>query len=118
MFLRLSRISSIVFGLLLFVTVSTTPYLAHADTSYRYTNTNFFSLPHDAPVGFKQDGLGGFVGHTTSGKLFRQYPIVTSASIRLHRFEIEDAFFYISDRGVFSAANDLVALSMYYTLVG
>ena len=114
--MRSQKVYSVVFGLLFFVAISTTPNAAHADTSYRYTNTNFFSLPHDAPVGFKQDGLGGFVGHTTSGKLFRQYPIVTSTAIRLHRFEIEDAFFYISDRGVFSASNDLVALSMYYTL--
>ncbi|MBP6881650.1 MAG: hypothetical protein KBC35_03415 [Candidatus Pacebacteria bacterium] len=78
-----------------------------------YTNDNFFTSEHDAPVSFEQDALGNFTGMTVSGKLFYQTNITNSLNIRLQRFSIDEAFFYISDRGMIVADTDTIALSIY-----
>ncbi len=80
-----------------------------------YTNDNFFTSEHDAPVSFSQDAYGNFSGMTISGKLFYQNNITNSLNIRLQRFAIDEAFFYISDRGIIVANTDTVALSIYLT---
>jgi len=38
--------------------------------------------------------------------------------VRLHRFSIDEAYFYISSVGLITAPNDLVALSIYLAQVG
>jgi len=78
-----------------------------------YTNDNFFTSEHDVPVSFSQDVFGNFTGVTATGKIFSQYLITNSLDIRLQRFTIDQAFFYISDRGVIVADTDTVALSIY-----
>jgi len=80
-----------------------------------YTNDNFHTATHDKPVSFAQDAAGNFSGYTESGKLFTQTIIANPLEIRLHRFVIDEAFFYISDRGVIWAPDDTVALSIYLT---
>jgi hypothetical protein len=80
-----------------------------------YTNDNFFTSEHDAPASFTQDTFGNFTGMTISGKLFYQTNITNSFNIRLQRFSIDEAFFYISDRGVIVADTDTIALSIYLT---
>ena len=70
------------------------------------------------PAWFEADVVhGGFYGYTTVGTYFTQRPVVTDSGVRLHKFTIAHVSFYISDRGVFAAENDLVALSTYFTLV-
>jgi hypothetical protein len=83
----------------------------------RYTNDNFFSSEHDKPVSFTQDAFGNFSGVTATGKFFYQMNITNSLNIRLQRFSVDEAFFYISDRGVIVAPSDAVALSIYLTRV-
>jgi hypothetical protein len=78
-----------------------------------YTNENFFSSEHDQPVSFTQDSVGNFSGMTISGKLFYQTNVTNAFTIRLQRFSIDEAFFYISDRGIIRAGSDTVALSIY-----
>jgi hypothetical protein len=78
-----------------------------------YTNDNWHTSTHDKPQWFTQVGPGSFVGATETGKSFRQYAVVLDPSIKLHRFEIDDAFFYISDRGIIWATDHLSALSIY-----
>jgi len=82
-----------------------------------YTNENFHSTPHSAPAWFTPDSNGGFHGETLSGSVFTQRPITNSLGIRLHKFQIDDAFFYVSDRGIIYAQSDVVALSMYLTRI-
>jgi len=89
------------------------PDFVLADGPERYTNDNFWSTPHEQPMTFMSDGFGGFYGYTVSGRLFEQKPILADRGVRLHRFQIEDAYFYISDRGVIRATDDLEALSHY-----
>jgi hypothetical protein len=81
-----------------------------------YTMDNFWTTEHEMPAWFLLDGDGGFYGETVSGTAFTQKPVVNNLSIRLHKFAIDEAFFYISDRGTFQAENDIKALSIYFTL--
>ena len=83
-----------------------------------YTNENFFTSKHDAPVSFVQDALGNFSGVTESGKTFTQRPVVTDIQVRLHRFAIDEAYFYVSSLGIILADNDTTALSIYLARVG
>jgi len=71
----------------------------------------------EEPAWFEVDSInGGFYGYTTVGTYFTQRPVVTDGGVRLHKFTIAHVSFYVSDRGVFYAENDLVALSTYFTL--
>jgi|AntRauTorckE6833_2_1112554.scaffolds.fasta_scaffold12336_3 hypothetical protein len=78
-----------------------------------YTNQNFWTSTHDQPVSFEQDVEGNFSGSTVTGKLFTQTNITNNLDIRLQRFAIDEAFFYISDRGIIIAPNNTTALSIY-----
>lgn len=78
-----------------------------------YTNESYFTLSHEKPARFYADGDGGFYGFTETNRPFYQRNIVNTLSIRLQRFQIDEAFFYITDKGVIYADNDIAALSMY-----
>lgn len=62
-------------------------------------------------------GSENFTGKTTDGQDFFQYRIVSDPTIRIQKFIIGDLQFYISDYGVFSANDDLQAISIYFSLV-
>jgi len=85
-----------------------------AEIPETYTNDNFWSSAHDQPLSFTQDKAGNFSGVTVTGKIFTQTNITNSANIRLQRFAIDKAFFYISDRGIIIAPNNVKALSVYF----
>ena len=87
--------------------------LAQAEVLPIYTNDSFLYSYHDAPVSFTQDEVGNFSGVTETGKNFQQNIVFNSLSIRLHRFSIDEAFFYVSDHGLIWADTDTVALSIY-----
>jgi hypothetical protein len=80
-----------------------------------YTNDNFWSSEHDQPVSFVGDGQGNFYGTTLTGKTFTQTAIENSLNVRIHKFLIDEAFFYITDHGVIKAETDIAALSIYLT---
>lgn len=84
--------------------------------AFTYTNGNLMSTPHEQPVYFTGDQTNGFWGYTESGRTFTQTPIENDLGFRIHKFAIDDAFFYITDRGIINAPNDLTALSMYFTI--
>jgi hypothetical protein len=92
-----------------------TPVSVHAHIPAVYTNDNFIDAQHDAPKSFSLDSSGGFYGITHSGKYFTQQPVINNLNIRLHKFAIDEASFYMSDKGLISAPSDLVALSIYLT---
>lgn len=73
----------------------------------------YLTAEHPAPTEFRADGTGGFVGVLDTGASFTQRPVVTDTSVRLHRFEVGDWHFYVSDRGAFTATTDLAAVSRY-----
>ena len=81
-----------------------------------YTNDNIWTSTHDQPVSFERDLEGNFFGYTQTGKSFSQINIENSLNIRLQKFSIDEAFFYVSDRGIITANSDIVALSIYLTL--
>jgi hypothetical protein len=82
-----------------------------------FTNSNFLTSEHAAPAWFELDGAGGFYGALTTGTLFTQKPITNDFGLKLHKFVIDDAWFYISDRGTIEAETDLMALSIYLAAV-
>jgi hypothetical protein len=93
-----------------------TPSLSEAAIPALYTNDNFWTSEHDKPLSFSVDALGNFEGVTETGKIFRQTNVPNSSSIRLQRFSIDEAFFYISDKGVIIANSDQEALEKYNVL--
>ena len=100
-------------GILSILCVIFLPGVVSASVPVLYTNDNFFSSYHDAPASLFQYETGGFYGYTETGKFYEQLPIQNLYDIKLHRFYIDDAYFYVSDRGVIAASDDLVALSIY-----
>ncbi len=81
-----------------------------------YTNDNFLTSTHEQPVSFTYDGFGGFYGYTVSGRLFTQTPVINTMGVKLQKFSIDKAFFYMSDKGQIWAKNDLAAISIYLTM--
>ena len=67
----------------------------------------------EKPVWFERDDFGGFYGETESGLSFTQRSIVNDYSIKLHKFTISNTFWYVTDKGIIEAGNDLVAISIY-----
>ena len=78
-----------------------------------YTNDNFLHRVHDAPTTFTRDAQGNFSGVTKTGKRFYQRVVTNTLSVRLQRFSIDEAAFYMSDRGLIWADTDTAALSIY-----
>lgn len=70
-------------------------------------------LLNEVPAWLVSDSFGGFYGETKTGLLFTQQSIVNDYSIKLHKFTISETFWYVTDRGVIEAGNDLVAISIY-----
>ncbi len=81
--------------------------------AFLYTQENIHYAYHEAPKSFSFDENGQAVGETISGIPFRQRNIVNDSNIRLQRFEIGLAYWYVSDKGVIWANSDLEALSIY-----
>ena len=113
MFTVRQRVVILTWSILVLLVASVMPLFSFSDLPARYTNNNFFTSYQDKPLTLAVDPYGGFIGYTEQGRVFRQYPIVTGTDIRLERFEIDDAFFYVSDRGIIVADNNLIALSIY-----
>lgn len=80
-----------------------------------YTSEHIWILPHTKPAWFESDGNGGFYGETLEGVAFTQSVIANQAGIKLHRFSIGTAYFYITDKGVIEAPSDIAAISIYLT---
>lgn len=90
-----------------------TPLVTAAAIPSLYTNDNFFTSEQDAPAQLFRQLNGDFYGFTSTGKYFTQVSVVNDAGVPLQKFSIDRAYFYISDRGVIKAENDLAALSIY-----
>lgn len=67
---------------------------------------------HSAPASFNDDGNGGFFGTTIDGYAFTQKPVLNQLQLKLHKFTIDEAFFYIGKNGAFTAHSDLAAVSI------
>jgi hypothetical protein len=107
----------VLIGLATLAIVFSLTQTAQAAIPETYTNDNFFTAVHDTPIAFWQDALGNFFGYTSTGKRFSQTTVANDSNVRLQKFTIDEAFFYVSDQGIIRAENDLMALSMYLTRV-
>lgn len=99
------------FVVLLFVCVPTSV------SGFVYTQENITTEYHEAPAHFEVTDAGEMVGATVSGMPFRQRNISNELGVRLQRFEIGLAHWYISDKGIIWAKNDITALSVYLSMV-
>lgn len=104
------NIRLILMTILLFVVPLSTSAFYLPDS---YTNSNFSQSYHDVPESFSRDSSGNFSGVTSAGKVFTQQYVTASISVRLQRFAIDDAYFYVSSKGIINAESDIQALSMY-----
>jgi hypothetical protein len=105
-------------GLLVFCLMLVSVHPVSAIVPSVYTNANFFLMTHDKPVSFTQDPFGNFSGFTESGKYFTQRTVTSSVQVRLQRFAIDEAHFYVSNLGVIEAETDTIALSIYLARAG
>ncbi len=83
-----------------------------------YTNSNIVLTPHPEPETFTVSECGEIFGLTVSGISFYQRNISNDIT-RLQRFRIQEAWWYISDRGIIGfgdGLSDIQALSIYLTL--
>ena len=87
------------------------PYSAFA----YYTNDNIDYIYHQPPVWFVQETSGNWVGETEGGHAFRQVVIENDLQVRMQKFVIGSAFWYVTDRGVIFADHDLAAVSIYFS---
>jgi len=110
MFTGFLRVISVQIFTALFAAALLIPFSTHADT---YTNQNFLFTYHYKPATFSLLANGGFAGRLENGSTFKQVPVLSEPSVRLHKFVVDDAYFYISAQGTFQASSNLVALSIY-----
>lgn len=97
----------------LVVALSLLPQLSFAAIPAVYTNDNYWISEHDQPAQLFRMTSGDFYGFTTTGKYFTQINIANEYHVRLNKFTIDRAYFYISDKGIIQADSDIAALSIY-----
>lgn len=93
------------------------PAPVQAQIPETYTNDNFWESEHDQPLSFSRDSWGNFYGVTVTGKFFSQVNVDNQFGVRLQKFSIDQAYFYVSDRGIITAQSDIVALSIYLSKI-
>ena len=70
-----------------------------------------------APVDyFVVEENGESWGFLTSGVQFTQTNISNDLGVRIQRFQLEDAYWFVTDEGVIEATTETEALSIYLTL--
>ncbi len=83
-----------------------------------YTNDNIVLTPHPEPDTFTVTEYGEMYGITTSGISFSQVNI-SNDTTRLQRFKIQEAWWYVSDKGLIGfgeGLSDIEALSIYLAM--
>ena len=78
-------------------------------------NLNYLYSPRCiAPVDyFVVEESGESWGYLSSGVSFTQTNVVNELGVKLQKFQLEDAFWYVTDKGVIYAESDIEALSVY-----
>lgn len=94
-------------------TVRTSVTVTIPCTNANFTVSDKCTAPPDY---FIVEENGEVWGYLTSGVLFTQTNVSNDLGVRLQRFNLEDAKWYITDRGIIYADSDLKALSIYLTL--
>jgi HAE1 family hydrophobic/amphiphilic exporter-1 len=105
-----NKIMSILFAVVLL----SVPQYSHA---FIYTQENIKTSYHEKPAHFEVTTEGEMMGATVSGIPIRQRNISNDLGIRLQRFEIGLAHWYISDEGIIWAEDDITALSIYLSRI-
>lgn len=99
--------------------LSTTVLEASSDSpTVFYRNDNIILTPHPKPEDFTVMENEEVEGHTPIEISFNQTNVINDTT-RLQRFQIQEAWWYISDRGVIGygeGLSDLQALSIYMTM--
>lgn len=117
MFTTRQRIKILSFSGLLLLLSLLLPILFHADILTASTITSNGHFPREvksAPLHLETDAFGRISGYTAGGDLVRQSKITEAEDAYLHRIDIDNTFFYVSDRGVITADSDTIALSIYH----
>jgi len=103
------------FSIFIFLVAANMLVWVPSSIAFVYTNDNFNYVTHEQPVHFERLADGSFWGYTETGREFRQVPVPNQYDVRIQKFMIDEAFFYVSDKGTIFAETDLQALSMYFS---
>ena len=79
-------------------------------------NFNLNSYPCNAPIAEFHQVEKGFEGVLESGITFTQLNVLEGDYGRIMRISIQDAYWFITDKGVIWADTEIEALSIYLTL--
>lgn len=110
-------------SILIIIFIVITPFyncFANTDnsTSIFYTNENIILTPHPEPETFEVNETKEMFGLTTNKISFSQINICNDFT-KLQKFQIQEAWWYISDKGTIGygdGLSDLQALSIYLAL--
>jgi multidrug efflux pump len=108
--------STLIKSVFVVILVATSSLPLHAQ-AFVYDAETIHTVYHEAPSEFTVDANGDTLGTTVSGMAFRQYSVANAYNIRLQRFAIGMTGWYVSDRGIIWADDDLTALSIYLSRV-
>ncbi len=104
-------------NILLVIFLLSTPSISYGYT-FTLDNDNIVDATHPKPENFGVNEKGETFGETEDLLTFSQKNIDNDVT-RLQRFEIQDAWWYISDKGLIGygqSLSDLEALSIYLAL--
>lgn len=79
-------------------------------SNYNYAHSKRCTAPVDY---FVVEENGEAWGYLTSGVPFTQHNISNDLGVRLQKFTLEDAYWYVTDKGDIHAESDIQALSVY-----
>jgi hypothetical protein len=100
---------------LLFFNARSDAAVVSMSTGVGYTNENITHSPHSRVASMTMLPNGEFEGTLENGSSFTQTNIVNNFT-RLQRFQVDQAWWYISDKGVIGYGEGLepiIALSIY-----
>ena len=94
-----------------------TPLAIAVSAAILCTPANYDHSPRcTAPVESFVKTEHGFYGQLVSGVLFTQKNISNELGVRLQKFEMEQLYWYVSDKGIIKADSDIEALSKYLSM--
>lgn len=84
-----------------------------------YTNDNIVLVPHPEVASFNVMDIDTISGVTDNDGITFSQISINNDTTRLHRFQIQEAWWYVSDRGIIGygeGISEIQALSIYLTL--
>ena len=97
-------------------------FMAHGDTTVtagvRFNNDNLLTSPQPKPIGMEWEFGSTTIIALEDGKtlIAERYILDPEQGVNISKYMLDDAFWYVSNKGVIFAETNLQALSIYLTM--